>query len=36
MHAPSRTRPLRKYPTFPRYNGSGDVNVAANFTRASQ
>ncbi|APA88356.1 tannase/feruloyl esterase family alpha/beta hydrolase [Paraburkholderia sprentiae WSM5005] len=33
---PGRTRPLCQYPTFPRYNGSGDVNVAANFTCASQ
>ena len=27
-----RTRPLCEWPTYPRYNGSGDWNVAANFT----
>ncbi len=28
----ARTRPLCDYPGWPRYNGSGDVNVAASFT----
>jgi hypothetical protein len=27
-----RTRPLCEYPQFPKYIGSGDANVAANFT----
>nr|WP_309099444.1 tannase/feruloyl esterase family alpha/beta hydrolase [Fredinandcohnia onubensis] len=27
-----RTRPLCEYPTYPQYNGSGDVNTAASFT----
>jgi feruloyl esterase len=27
-----RSRPLCEYPTWPRYNGSGDVNLAASFT----
>ncbi|HEY0202499.1 MAG TPA: tannase/feruloyl esterase family alpha/beta hydrolase, partial [Burkholderiaceae bacterium] len=29
-----RTRPLCEYPTWPRYNGSGDTNLAASFTCA--
>ena len=29
---PGRTRPLCPYPAFARYNGSGDLNIAANFT----
>ena len=29
---PGRTRPLCEYPTWPRYRGAGDVNVAATFT----
>ncbi|WP_169834819.1 tannase/feruloyl esterase family alpha/beta hydrolase [Cupriavidus oxalaticus] len=33
---PGRTRPLCEYPTWPKYNGSGDVNVAASFTCATQ
>nr|WKF60310.1 Mono(2-hydroxyethyl) terephthalate hydrolase [Paraburkholderia busanensis] len=33
---PGRTRPLCEYPTFPRYNGAGDVNAASSFTCASQ
>ncbi|WP_248323532.1 MULTISPECIES: tannase/feruloyl esterase family alpha/beta hydrolase [unclassified Caballeronia] len=33
---PGRTRPLCEYPAFPRYNGSGDVNVASSFTCAAQ
>jgi hypothetical protein len=28
---PGRTRPLCEYPTWPRYAGSGDVNLAASF-----
>jgi len=27
-----RTRPMCEYPTWPKYNGSGDVNSAASFT----
>ena len=27
----SRTRPLCAYPTWARYNGTGDINVASNF-----
>ena len=27
-----RTRPLCEYPSWPKYNGSGDVNAAASFT----
>jgi feruloyl esterase len=30
-----RTRPLCEYPTWPKYNGSGDVNSASSFTCAS-
>ncbi|SFU05878.1 feruloyl esterase [Paraburkholderia aspalathi] len=33
---PGRTRPLCEYPSFPRYNGSGDVNAASSFTCATQ
>ena len=29
---PGRTRPLCDYPKWPRYNGTGDVNLAASFT----
>ncbi len=29
---PGRTRPLCEYPTWPRYKGSGDVNVADNYS----
>ena len=29
---PGRTRPLCDYPAFPRYGGSGDINVAASFS----
>jgi len=29
------TRPLCEYPKFPKYNGSGDINRAANFTCAA-
>jgi hypothetical protein len=27
-----RTRPLCEYPTWPKYNGTGDVNAASSFT----
>jgi hypothetical protein len=27
-----RTRPLCDYPKWPKYNGTGDVNLAASFT----
>ena len=33
---PGRTRPLCEYPSFPRYSGSGDVNVAASFGCATK
>ncbi len=26
------SRPMCRYPTYPRYNGTGDVNASANFT----
>lgn len=29
-----RSRPLCEYPTWPKYNGSGDVNLAANYSCA--
>ncbi|THJ34503.1 tannase/feruloyl esterase family alpha/beta hydrolase [Lampropedia aestuarii] len=29
---PGRTRPLCEYPTWPRYKGSGDVNLADSFS----
>lgn len=32
---PGRTRPLCDYPTFPKYKGSGDVNLASSFTCAN-
>lgn len=32
---PGRTRPLCLYPTWPKYNGSGDVNSAASFSCAA-
>jgi hypothetical protein len=31
-----RTRPLCEYPTWPKYNGGGDVNVASNFKCVSE
>ncbi|KQP13131.1 tannase/feruloyl esterase family alpha/beta hydrolase [Pseudorhodoferax sp. Leaf267] len=31
-----RTRPLCGYPAWPRYNGTGDVNLAASFSCATQ
>ncbi|MEG0002999.1 tannase/feruloyl esterase family alpha/beta hydrolase [Comamonas sp.] len=33
---PGRTRPLCDYPAYPRYNGSGDINVAASFSCSTQ
>ena len=27
-----RTRPLCRYPAWPRYKGSGDINTAANYS----
>jgi hypothetical protein len=33
---PGRTRPLCEYPSWPRYDGSGDINVAENYTCATQ
>lgn len=33
---PGRTRPLCEYPSFPRYNGSGDINAASSFTCTTQ
>lgn len=33
---PGRTRPLCDYPSYPRYNGSGDVNVAASYSCSTQ
>jgi feruloyl esterase len=30
------TRPVCKYPAFPRYKGSGDVNTAASFDCVNQ
>jgi hypothetical protein len=29
---PGRTRPLCEYPSWPKYKGSGDVNLASSFT----
>jgi hypothetical protein len=31
-HSGHRTRPLCNYPAWPKYNGSGDINTASNFT----
>lgn len=33
---PGRTRPLCDYPSWPKYRGSGDVNLAQSFTCATQ
>jgi feruloyl esterase len=33
---PGRTRPLCDFPKWPKYNGTGDVNVAASFTCVTQ
>jgi feruloyl esterase len=30
--AVTQTRLMCRYPNYPRYNGSGDVNSAASFT----
>ena len=32
---PGRTRPLCEYPAWPRYDGTGDINDAANFECAN-
>ena len=32
--AAGRTRPLCEYPKWPKYNGSGNVNLASSFTCA--
>jgi Tannase and feruloyl esterase len=32
---PGRTRPLCRYPNWPRYKGTGDVNAASSFTCAA-
>ena len=31
-----RTRPMCEYPTWPKYNGTGDVNAAASFACVTQ
>ncbi len=36
LGVPGRTRPLCDYPAYPRYNGSGDVNVASSFSCSTQ
>ncbi len=36
LAVPGRTRPLCEYPSWPKYTGSGDVNVAASFVCATQ
>ena len=33
---PGRTRPLCSYPAFPRYSGSGDINLAASYACSTQ
>ncbi len=33
---PGRTRPLCEYPSWPKYDGSGDINTAENYTCATQ
>jgi feruloyl esterase len=33
---PLMTRPMCKYPAYPRYKGSGDPNSAENFTCSTQ
>jgi feruloyl esterase len=33
---PGRTRPLCDYPSWPKYKGSGDINLAQNYTCATQ
>lgn len=33
---PRRTRPLCEYPSWPRYRGAGDVDMASNFTCATE
>jgi feruloyl esterase len=36
LGVPGRTRPLCDYPAYPRYKGSGDVNLASSFTCSTQ
>lgn len=36
LGVPGRTRPLCDYPAYPRYNGSGDVNLASSFSCSTQ
>lgn len=36
LGVPGRTRPLCDYPAYPRYNGSGDVNVSSSFSCSTQ
>ncbi|MDB5870088.1 MAG: putative tannase and feruloyl esterase [Polaromonas sp.] len=33
---PNRTRPLCDYPSWPKYKGAGDINLAQNFSCAAQ
>lgn len=33
---PGRTRPLCEFPAWPKYNGAGDINLAASFSCATQ
>jgi feruloyl esterase len=33
---PGRTRPLCEYPSWARYNGTGDINLASSYTCATQ
>lgn len=33
---PGRSRPMCEYPTWPKYNGSGDVKLASSFTCVTQ
>jgi feruloyl esterase len=30
------SRPLCKYPSYPRYNGTGDVNLSSSYTCSTQ
>jgi feruloyl esterase len=36
LGVPGRTRPLCDYPAYPRYKGSGDVNLASSFSCSTQ
>jgi feruloyl esterase len=33
---PGRTRPLCEYPAFPRYSGTGDINLSTNYSCATR